>query len=481
MITAFGCTTAKHPAWVSNGLHPEYPPGQFLVGVGLSSRSRDIQADLQKADTYARLEVAKQLKVKIQSNMTSRKEQKNRSRLPKTYTSKTILNIKEDVELLLRGITIVNRYYSKKDNLHYSMAVLNKFETAKRLSSEITRHSHNVRELSRQSDILLKNGDIIGSLYKKIKAVDHYRDYIDKKQKVAILNPYVSGNAEAPPDDPYDGLIELKNKINLISLDGDMQAGRTGRALDRPLRIKAIYNQETPIDHLPVIARYQDQAGRTEQNSVTGKDGKAEINVFEIPKTDKHINLIPVSVDWDRIIKEALEETSDKSWDDFLSGPSVHFKYRLRVPNASHVLIKICNQSSYPNVDATSILHPASVNLMRKKGFLIKKTGWEKSDRTICSGALGIQSIVRKYRRATDIVVIEKIDVDVSSRRGQGYVFRAKMSITAYDMVYHEIMASIEGEALGGANNRKKAVERAIREVGNELIPRMASLIAEGL
>jgi hypothetical protein len=481
MITAFGCTAAKQPAWVANGNHPGYTPGQFLVGVGLSSRSRDTQADVQKADTHARLEVAKQLKVKIQSNLTSLQEQKTRSFLPETYTSKTVMDVMEDVEISLEGITIVERYYSEKDHLHYSVAVLNKSETAKRLSSEMAWHSHNVEELSRQSDILLENGDITGALHKKIKALDHYRNYISKKQMVAVLNPQASDSPEAPPGDPYDGLIDVKNSIDLITIDGDMQAGRIGRGLDRPLSVKAMYNEKTPMDNLPVTAQFQNQAGRSERNSVTGKDGKAEIKVLEIQKTSEHLNLITVSVDWSRIIKEALEETSDTSWEGVLSGPAVNFKYRLRVPNVSNVLIKICNQGGYPNVDATSILHPTSVDLLKKKGFLIKKNGWGKTDSTTCSGAMGIESIVRKYKPLTDILVVEKIYVDFSGRRGQGYIFRARMSVTAYDMAYHEIIASMEGEALGGANTRKKAAERAIKEVADELIPQIASRIAEGL
>lgn len=476
MISAFGCTMGKNPSWVANGIHPGYAPDQFLIGIGLSSRSRDAQADVQKADTNARLEVAKQLKVRIQSNLTSRKEQKTSLLLPQTYSSRTSMDVKEDVELLLGGITIVDRYFSKKDNLHYSVAALNKRETAKRLASEIARHSNNVSVFSRQSDLLLKNGDVTGALQRQIKALDQYRQYTSKKQMVVILDPDASGSTEAPPVDPYDGLVELKNSIALIALDGNMQAGRIGRALDSPLRVKALYNQKTPINNLPVTAQFAGHAGRAERNRVTDNGGKADIKVLEIHKTRTHVNLITVSVDWNRIIHEALEHTPDTSWDGFLSGPSVNFKYKLRVPNVTHVLITVCNQSGYSNVNATSIVHPMSVDLLKDKGFLIKKSG-----RTVCSGSLSTESIVRTYKRLADIVIVEKVDVDYSSRRGRGYVFRARMSVTAYDMAYGEIIASVEGEALGGANSRKSAAERAIKEVADELIPQVASRIAEGL
>ncbi|WP_300671571.1 hypothetical protein [Desulfoluna sp.] len=481
LIMACGCTTGKHPTWVGNGLHPGYPPDQFLVGVGISSRSRDRQADVQKADTHARLEVAKQLKVSIQSHLTSRQEQKARSFLPETYTSKTVQKVKEDVDLLLGGVTIAERWYNEKDHLHYSMAVLNKGETAKRLSSDIARHSHQVNALSLQSDLLLKKGDITGALQKKIKALDHYRNYLTKKQRVAVLKPRASGSADVPPGNPYDSLMELKNSMDLIILDGDMQAGRIGRALDRPLRIKALYNQNTPIDHLPVTAHIADQTGKPEQNRTTGKDGTAAIRSLDIQKTGKHMNQMTVSVDWNRLIKEALGGESETSWEGFLSGPSVHFKYRLRVPEVSHILIKICEQGRYSGVDAAALLHSTSVDLMKKKGFLIKKTGRGQNDRTLCSGALGIESMVRRDKPLSDIVLVEKINVDFSGRRGRGYVFRATMSVTAYDMAYHEIIASMNSEALGGAGNRKTAAERAIKAVADELIPQIASRIVEGL
>ncbi|BCS95143.1 hypothetical protein DSLASN_07750 [Desulfoluna limicola] len=385
------------------------------------------------------------------------------------------------MDLLLGGITIVDRYYSKKDQLHYAVAVLNKLETAQRLSSEITLHSHNVEVLSRQSEVLLDHGDIVGSLQKKIMALDHYRKYISKKQMVAVLVPQAPASDDVPPGDPYDGIVELKNSIDLIRLDGNMQAGRIGRSLEKPLRVKAVYNHHTPIDNVPVIAQFQDQAGRGERTVVTGKDGTAAIKVLEIEKTSRHLNPITVSVDWNRLIKEALRDAPDTPWDGFFSGPSVTFKYKLRVPNVSNVLIKICNRGGASGVDAPSILHPTSADLLRKKGFLIKKTGRGTADSSVCSGAMGIESIVRKYKPLTDILVVETVDVDFSGRRGQGYVFRARMSVTAYDMAYREIIASVEGEALGGANNRKKAAERAIEEVADELIPQIVSRIAEGL
>ena len=481
IIHAFGCIP-KHPGWVTNGRHPGYSSDQFLIGIGLSSRSRDIQADVQKADANARLEVAKQLRVKIQSHLTSRQEQKSSALLPQTYTSKTVVGVEEEVDLLLEGITIVDRYYSKKEQLHYSIAALNKSETAKRLTHEITRHRDNVKALSRQSDQLLKQGEIIGALHKKIRAMDHYRNYISKKQRVAVLTPHALESPEASPIDPYDGIVALKNSIALIRLDGDMQAGRISTPLARPLSVKAVYRQKTPINNLPVSVQFQGDTGRAEQNRVTGNDGKAEIKILDIGKPGNHLNPMAVSVDWDRIVKEALRKPPSASWAGFLAGPSVHFKYSLRLPNVSNVLIKICNGSGYPNVDAAAILHSVSVGHLKREGFLIKKSG---RGQTACSSTMGMKSLVRKYKRITDILIIEKVDVDFAGRRGRGYVFRARMSVTAYDMAYdmayHEVIASLEKEALGGANSKKNAAERAIKEVANELIPQIASRIAESL
>lgn len=481
MITALGCTSARKPSWVAQGIHPGYTPDRFLMGLGLSSRSRDTEADVQKADTNARLEVARQLKVNIESHITSRQEQKTGSFLPERYTSKRVVDVTEEVHLLLEGITIVDRYYSEKDHLHYSIAVLNRSETAKRLSSEMDRHSHHIHALSRQSDSLLGKGDIVGALHKKIRALDHYRHYISKRQMVAVLNSQASEGADVPFGDPYEGVVDIKNSIELLSLGGDMQAGRVGRGLARPLRVKAMYKGKIPIGTLPLMVRFRDGAGRTERNMGTGRDGTAEIKVLELEKTGRHLNPVTVSVDWDRFLQEALGERFDTSWEDAFSGPSAHFKYTLRVPGTSRVLIKVCHQGGASSVDALSILHPMSVDRIKDQGFLIKKEGGKRRDGGLCSGAQGIESIVRKYRPFTDILVVEKIDVDFSSRRGTGYVFRAKMSLTAYDMAHHEIMASMEGEALGGARHRKTAAERAIKAVAGDLIPQLVSRIAEGL
>ena len=475
ILNAFGCISNR-PGWVTHGTPPGYPPDRFLIGMGIASRSRDVQADVQKADANARLEIAKQLRVKIKSHLTSRKEQKSNALLPDTFTSKTVMGVKEEVDLLLEGITIVDRYYSKKEQLHYAIAVLNKSETAKRLTSEIARHRDAVKTLSIQSDRLLQQGNIIGALHKKIRALDHYRECISKQQRVALLTPHAREGLEAPPVDPYDGIVAIKNDMALIRLSGNMQAGRAGRALARPLSVKAVYRHKTPLSNLPVTVQFQGHTGNVEQNIVTGNTGKAEIKILDIGKPGKHLNPMAVSVDWDRIVKEALQEPPSPSWDGFLAGPSVPFKYSLRVPNVTRVLIKICNGGGYSN--AASTLGPVSVDLIKKKGFLIKKAG---RGQIVCSSAMGMESLVRKYKRLTDILIVEKVDVDFAGRRGRGYVFRARMSVTAYDMAYHEIIASLEGEAMGGANSRKNAAERAIKEVADELIPQIASRMTEGL
>lgn len=480
IIHAFGCMAARQPAWVANGNHPGYSSDKYLVGVGLSSRTRDTQADVQRADTNARLEVAKQLKVKIKSSLASVREQKDRAFLPDSYTSETSIDVREDVELMLEGITIVGRYYSEKDHLRYAVAVLDKSETAKRLSSDMVRHRRDVEAYTRQSDNLLESRDIIGALQAKIKALANYRQYVSKGQMAAVLNPHVSERLEALPKDPYDGLIDLKNRIDLAAVGGDMQTARIGGGLGNPLVVTATYNRRFPIANLPVKATFQGAAGRAEHDIVTAMDGKAAIKVLSVTKTGRHINPVAVSVDWARIAGEALGDGAGKAWGDLLSGPSVVFKYKLRVPGVSNVLIRLCSRGG-SGVDAASVLHPTSVDHLRKEGFLIKRTGRGRSDGSLCSGVMGIDSIVRKYKPVADILLVENVDVEYSGRRGRGHVFRARMSVTAYDMAYGEIIASMEGEALGGGSSRKKAAERAIKDVADELIPRIASRIAEAL
>jgi len=269
LIIAAGCA-ARQPAWVTNGTHPGYAADRFLVGVGLSSRSRDPQADVQKADANARLEVAKQLRVTVQSSLSSRKNQKTRASLPQTYTSETAIDSTENVDILLQGITIADRYYSKKDQLHYAIAVLNKPETARRLVSEMARHSSRVSELSRQCEELLEKGDTIGALHKGIKALDHYRRYMDNRQMVAVLDPMASAGEKTPPRDPYDDVAKIKGSLDLIGLGGDMQTATKSTGLAGPLRVRAMVNRTTPLVNLPVKAVFPSGSTKKAQTAVTG-------------------------------------------------------------------------------------------------------------------------------------------------------------------------------------------------------------------
>jgi len=172
-------------------------------------------------------------------------------------------------------------------------------------------------------------------------------------------------------------------------------------------------------------------------------------------------------VDWNRIIRDALGEEPDPSWEGVLSGPSVRFTYALKTPETSHVRIKVYPHGNAAGVDAPSILYPVSADLFRKKGFQVQSRDQHNERST---GAM-----------KTDILVIEKIDVGFSGRRGRGVVFRARMSVTAYDAATRSIIASAHGAALGGASSRKAAAEKAIKEVANDLIPQLAARMAESL
>ncbi|VFQ47112.1 lipoprotein lpp20-like [Desulfoluna butyratoxydans] len=468
LILAAGCS-AGQPAWVTNSTHPGYAPEHFLVGVGLSSRSRDPQADMQKADANARLEVAKQLRVNIQSSLSSRKKQKTRASLPQTYTSETAIDSTENVDILLQGITIADRYYSKKDQLHYAIAVLNKPETAHRLASEMTRHSSRVSELSRQCKELLEKGDTIGALHKGIKALDHYRRYMDNRQMIAVLDPMAPAGKETPPRDPYDEVAKIKGSLSLMGLGGDMQTAKKGSGLAETLRVKAMVHGTTPLANLPVKATFSPGSTSKAQAVATGPGGKASVRILGVAATQTPLNPVEVTVDWNRIIKDALGEKPGPSWEGVLSGPSVRFTYALRTPETSCVQLKIHTRQNDAGVDATSILSPVSADLFRKKGFQVQSRGQHSDRHTNGSGS-----------KAT-ILVVEKVDVQYSGRRGRGVVYRARMSVTAYDTASRSIIASAHGTALGGASSRKAAAERAIKDVANDLLPKLAARMAEGL
>ena len=141
------------PVWINNasgfvnGLE-----GKGFYGIGVASNIPDLGLLRNTADAMARTELAKSFKSKIKNMMKIYRAESGENEasfeqhvqeVTKTFTSMDLV-----------GSRIVDRYYDRKNNVQYSLAVLNPNE----LVNEIKRMSNLTDSIK---ELLVKNSDAV--------------------------------------------------------------------------------------------------------------------------------------------------------------------------------------------------------------------------------------------------------------------------------------------------------------------------------
>ncbi len=122
----------ERPTWLDSGADPRFPATGFLTGVGTAPLTRDTSGDFQKADAQARAELAKSIRVKVQSSCYD-SIQAVSSGQKATQTSQLAWSTGSQVDMELAGVRIVERYRDGKQAC--SLAVLDR-DVAARLLAE---------------------------------------------------------------------------------------------------------------------------------------------------------------------------------------------------------------------------------------------------------------------------------------------------------------------------------------------------------
>ncbi len=448
------------PLWTQYSEHPKYSSEEYIIGIGIAALTRDKTSDIANADANARAEIAKQIQVKIKDEFTSFKELKKDSDKSELSLMERISSqSQQSVELTLEGIEIVERFFSKSTKSHYSLAILHKSSTFIRLSREAKEHYSKCEKYFDEANILLKNNYIVGSIRKLINATELFEKAESKRTIAQILSP----NLNIIPNmiNPSSTLVEVIKNIYLEKISGDMQKGHISEPLSEPLTVKAIFRENIPIKDIPMTAEMPSGAGKVGNIANTDFKGFSSIKVIDVKRTGKSINYIQVFPLWDQVIEDALG-TIPSQWKNRIKGPFVSFQYLLRTESTTRVLIETCVEMDSKPIDDVIII-PNIIKQFKKAGFVVNKVEG-------CPDSSDIKKLTNKYNDITDVFVIAIASTKFSSRRGKAYIYQGHLSLTGYDFIRNETISSIEGEAVGGAIDQKRASERALRQVTNDVV-----------
>ncbi len=279
LVLLGNCSTTvatKIPDWVSSYQHPKYPADRFFLGVGISD-------DKTVATELARADVAKQIRVRIESELNTMESEIRQDARIRNFSEVTSLT-KSVADETIAGMEIAESV--QLQGQFYVLAVLNKARYLEGLGVEMDRILQETDQLLQAARKAAGEGGLFTAIRNYADAQGKIPEYYARSALYTALSGERYPNPSRTTTAGIEGeLREMLSRVELKMLSGNQQQARAGRVLDAPLVVKAVQHtekgEEVGIRQFPLRARYEN--GETIAAKETGLDGIAAFPVTATP------------------------------------------------------------------------------------------------------------------------------------------------------------------------------------------------------
>ena len=269
-------TFAQVPKWATTNSHKNYPSSKYLLGVGISTGKTE-------AIELARADVAKQIQVKIESELETIEQEistGDRTKLRSEIISKT----KSAVSETIAGIEIKETRFIK--GKYYILAILNKQNYLAGIEQEMDDTVAETEKYIQSARKLAGNGKIFNALDSYISAQNTIPEfYVKRGLYTALTGRNYGGTNTVSAADILSEIRSVLSGIDIKIISGNNQSALIGTSLKEPVVAKVFYidnsGSEVGIKWYPVIIKYAN--GETISRMGSGEDGKIKVSVLATP------------------------------------------------------------------------------------------------------------------------------------------------------------------------------------------------------
>ena len=493
LLFSGGEVSAKdRPEWLAGGKIPRFPAQRYLVGVGSGPATGDETADTNRADSAARANIAKQIQVQVKEAITDiqREEEGNKG----SAGSVTEVKSESSVDLSLEGVTIAERYFDSKRDVHYSLAVLERSNAAGRLRDKIRDILKAAAEVGKAAQSYESRFQIFLALSNHLRYLNLYQEASSHQLVLRVLAGS-SGEMEAFAEGESSGLEkrdlrteiekaktriqDLLSSLELETAGGDKQKGEVGQPLGEGLKVRVVYEKAAsryPQKGFNVGFVFLQGKGRLLEKVQSGDSGISVSKVYEISAPgDSGVAVVEATLLPDGLSKEGelepnFSQALKRARADFtIDLPSKRFVVKIFETNAGQPV-------------SNSVVEGEIVQGLVSQGFPVieQKVVLEKiSETTLRSG--NIPQIVGALRSIAEVVIIGEVQAAESSRMGQIVFSRARGTVRAVRTDTGKILATADIEVKDGGNDPVRAGQRAIQKLAPSIASQVLTGLAQGL
>jgi hypothetical protein len=492
LIFSGGEALAKdRPEWIQGGKIPRFPAQRYLVGVGSGPASGDETADTNRADSAARANIAKQIQVQVKEAITDiqREEEGKKG----SAGSVTEVKSESSVDLSLEGVTIVERYFDSKREIHYSLAVLERSNAAGRLRDKIRDILKAVAEVGKAAQSYESKNQIFLALSNYLRYLDLFEEAYSHQLVLRVLAG--SGEMEAFAEGDSSGLEkrdlrteiekaktriqDLLSSLELEVVAGDKQKGEVGQPLGEDLKIRVLFEKAQaryPQKGFNVGFEFLQGKGRLLEKVQAGDSGISVSKVYEISTPgDSGVAVVEASLLPDGLSKEGELEP------DFLQAlRRARADFTVNLPSKRFVVRIFETNAGQPVYN--SVVEGEIVQGLVSQGFPVieQRVVLEKISETLLRSG-NIPQIVGALRPIAEVVIIGEVQAAESSRMGQIVFSRARGTVRAVRTDTGKVLATVDLEVMDGGNDPARAGQRAIQKLAPNIAGQVLTGLAQGL
>ncbi|UCD84380.1 MAG: LPP20 family lipoprotein [Deltaproteobacteria bacterium] len=483
----------EKPVWVEKGKTSRYPEQFYLIGIGLTTSSENPEEDRSRADNNARSELAKQIQVSVEQQITDMEQEiiktGKRGWVSTEQVSQMKVESSSSVNLTLRGLAIAERWFGPREKIHYSLAVLNRSETASRLRTEIKNLKKAAQTLISYGQGYEGKGDYILALKSYLKAIG---ELIKASTQQIILEVVREETNAGHPAELGDlSTTELESTVERIITNlkihphrGDSQKGEPEKSLPEPLVARVTYDdgvKQVPIKNASVHFSFKKGKGSLEPSAKTDTVGLASAKVYKVESTGEAINTVAASINPEGMITKDEVIAGSKWWTELGKIETV-FTYQLLTKTAMRIVVKVFEDNLGAPM-TNSFVENEVVKRLVESGFTVVDQNAVRAKMSLTQLKTATdEDLVSRLGSIADLIVVGKASSQFSSKMADNFIFcRARGAIRALRTDTGRVIASVDIESKGPGNTKEKAGKKSLQSLSGKVAEELVKKIEEGL
>lgn len=329
--------SGEKPAWITTKKHPRYPERLYILGVGAAKKTKNKIEDIQKANSDAFADIAKQIRATVVSKSVVEQLEVITGKKAESV-ERASANLQVTSEITITGLKIVEVYFDDDDDIYYSLAVLERETAGADLRDKLKQYFN----LYQKNFELGKKNIAEGNFYQALlnfseayKNAPLYNDLLPLYRFITRPLEEISGEWRLSDailiSDIKSFVQDVFSKLKVEKISGEEQDVLFNQPLN-PLVLKVTYGDGAfPVSGLKFKFYFKNGRGKINETAVSDKSGIVKCEIFSLEPYQENFYTITATMDLSEFkIKSSLRYGEYDDWNDFLDRNEKVVTYTLR-------------------------------------------------------------------------------------------------------------------------------------------------------